>query len=67
MMVWHMKGNQFVKWPLKMSSDPKGRDKTKFCVFHNDYGHLTEECKQLKWEIEERIKKGHLKQFIKKE
>lgn len=56
-MVKHLKGKQFVKWSQKMSSDLKRQDNNKFCIFHNDYGHMTEHCKQLRWEIEALIKK----------
>lgn len=41
-----------MKWPQKMSPDMRVHDNTKFCAFHNDYGHLAEESRQLKWEIE---------------
>lgn len=34
--------------PKKMVSDPRTQDKRKVCNFHNDYGHLTIECHQLK-------------------
>ena len=37
--------------PLLMCSDGR-RDKTKFCRFHSDYGHYTNESRKLKDEIE---------------
>ncbi|XP_057958420.1 uncharacterized protein LOC131151190 [Malania oleifera] len=40
---------------------------SKFCKFHKDRGHDTEECIQLTNEIEALIKKGYLSRFIKKE
>lgn len=35
-MVEHLKGQRFVKWPQKMSSNLKGQDNNKLCSFHND-------------------------------
>ncbi|XP_021742868.1 uncharacterized protein LOC110708948 [Chenopodium quinoa] len=41
----------------------KGRDVKKYCMFHRDVGHYTEECVQLKENIEDLIQKGHLSQY----
>ncbi|XP_061353557.1 uncharacterized protein LOC133298305 [Gastrolobium bilobum] len=45
---------------------PKGvqRDESKFCVFHNDKGHTTDECLELRNTIEALIRKGKLQEFI---
>ena len=39
------------------------RDTTKYCRFHNDYGHDTKECHHLKDEIELLIRQGHLRRY----
>ncbi|XP_057997721.1 uncharacterized protein LOC131176668 [Hevea brasiliensis] len=50
--TWHM-----VKWLKKLNPDIVGkRDKGKFYRFHEDYGHTTNECRQLKDEIERLIR-----------
>ncbi|XP_021737299.1 uncharacterized protein LOC110703823 [Chenopodium quinoa] len=41
----------------------KGRDVKKYCMFHRDVGHYTEECVQLKENIEDLIRKGRLSQY----
>ncbi|GKA94622.1 reverse transcriptase domain-containing protein [Tanacetum coccineum] len=41
------------------------RDPNKYCEFHADIGHNTDECMQLRKQIEEMIKSGKLSQFIK--
>ena len=47
-----------------MKSDPTTRDNTKYCEFHKDYGHRTNNCIQLKREIEYLIQRGYLRRFI---
>ena len=47
-----------------MKSDPTTRDNTKYCEFHRDYGHRTDNCIQLKREIEYLIQRGYLRRFI---
>ena len=47
-----------------MKSDPATRDNTKYCEFHRDYGHRTDNCIQLRREIEYLIQHGYLRRFI---
>ena len=47
-----------------MKSDPATRDNTRYCEFHRDYGHRTDDCIQLKREIEYLIWRGYLRRFI---
>ncbi|XP_043714576.1 uncharacterized protein LOC122662938 [Telopea speciosissima] len=51
----------------KMVKPAHERNKNKYYRFHQDHGHDTEECRQLKDEIEALIQRGRLKRFIKKE
>ncbi|GKF20987.1 hypothetical protein Tco_0069625 [Tanacetum coccineum] len=41
------------------------RSSNKFCEFHNDKGHNTDECVQLKKQIEELVRASKLSHFIK--
>ncbi|GKA47989.1 reverse transcriptase domain-containing protein [Tanacetum coccineum] len=41
------------------------RSSNKFCEFHNDKGHNTDECIQLRKKIEELVRAGKLSYFIK--
>ena len=43
-----VRNEQFLRWPTQMKSDPATRDNTKYCEFHRDYGHRTNNCIQLK-------------------
>ncbi|XP_011094524.1 uncharacterized protein LOC105174196 [Sesamum indicum] len=50
------------QWPTKMKDNPKRLKSDKYCRFHRDRGHTTEECHHLKNEIEKLIQRGHLKE-----
>ena len=47
-----------------MKSNPARRDDTKYCEFHKDHGHQTDDCIQLKKEIEYLIQRGHLDRYV---
>ena len=47
-----------------MRLDPAKRDNTKYCEFHRDHGHQTDDCIQLRKEIEYLIRRGYLRRFI---
>ena len=59
-----VRNEQFLRWPTQMKSDPATRDNTKYCEFHRDYGHRTDNCIQLKREIEYLIQREYLRRFI---
>ena len=59
-----VRNEQFLRWPTQMKSDPATRDNTKYREFHRDYGHRTDNCIQLKKEIEYLIRRGYLLRFI---
>jgi len=62
-----IKDDPTLKWPKPLSSRPKGRNSWKYCRFHEGYGHSTNECHELKGQIEEFIQSGKLQEFIKKD
>ena len=47
-----------------MKTDPDKRDMTKYCDFHRDHRHRTDDCIQLKKEIEFLIRRGHLRSYV---
>nr|XP_023897409.1 uncharacterized protein LOC112009308 [Quercus suber] len=61
-----IKDEHYFKWPRPLHSSPNVRDKSKYCRFHKDHGHCTEDCRDLKEQIEELIRRGKLQKFMKK-
>ncbi|GJX81536.1 reverse transcriptase domain-containing protein [Tanacetum coccineum] len=53
------------KSPLLMTTPVEKRNNNKFCEFHREVGHNTDECMHLKRKIEELIKNGKLSHVIK--
>ena len=47
-----------------MKLDLAKRDDTKYCEFHKGHGHRTDDCIQLKKEIEYLIRLGHLSRYV---
>ena len=55
-----IKDEHYPKWPRLLHSSPNVCDKKKYCRFHKDHDHYTEDCRDLKEQIEELIWKGKL-------
>ena len=51
--------------PDPMRNQKSKRDSSKYCRFHRDTGHTTDECRQLKDEIEGLISRGYFRQYVK--
>nr|XP_023896904.1 uncharacterized protein LOC112008797 [Quercus suber] len=49
-----------LKWPKLLSTSSRKRDPKKYCRFHKDHGHYSDECHDLKEQIEELIQRGKL-------
>jgi hypothetical protein len=54
------------KPPPKIRTPLTKRSNQKYCEYHCDHGHWTEECLSLKKEIEMFIRQGKLKEFVAK-
>jgi hypothetical protein len=52
------------RWPAKMRTSPHKCNGQRYCEYHNDHGHLTEDCITLRREIEIFIQKGKLIKFL---
>ncbi|GMN65329.1 hypothetical protein TIFTF001_034407, partial [Ficus carica] len=62
-LIAHLKRQDFVTWSKKLPENP-ARDTSKYCEFHKDHGHNTVDCRALRAEVAELLKKGHLREFL---
>ncbi|GAV58162.1 hypothetical protein CFOL_v3_01696, partial [Cephalotus follicularis] len=53
-----------IQWPEKLRSPAERRDVEKYYQYHRDHGHDSEECRQLKNQIEDLIQRGHLRKYV---
>ncbi|RZS20038.1 hypothetical protein BHM03_00052512 [Ensete ventricosum] len=47
-----------------MKSYSERHDKRRYCRFHREYDHDTEECRDLQYQIEDLIQCGHLRRYV---
>ncbi|XP_065628093.1 uncharacterized protein LOC136066940 [Quercus suber] len=59
-----IKDEPSLKWPKKMKGDPNKHNRNKYCHFHRDHEHDTDECFDLKQQIENLIRQGKLRNFL---
>ncbi|XP_059436771.1 uncharacterized protein LOC132169835 [Corylus avellana] len=55
------------RWPGKMKALPQNRTTQKFCEYHNDHRHYTEDCISLQFEMEKFLGNGKLLKFVAEE
>ncbi|GAA0149043.1 hypothetical protein LIER_08315 [Lithospermum erythrorhizon] len=53
--------------PQRIKAPPHRKDLKKYCEYHKDHFHDTDDYRLLKAEIEKLIKRGHLREFVKKD
>ncbi|GLT99690.1 hypothetical protein SLE2022_171130 [Rubroshorea leprosula] len=59
-----IKNKMELRRPLPIRSSPASRDHSRYCDFHQDHGHTTEECHSLKSELEGLARKEMLNDYI---
>ncbi|XP_050223565.1 uncharacterized protein LOC130015165 [Mercurialis annua] len=58
---WIKHNNEEIRYPPRLVKDG---DRSKFCDFHDGYGHETEECGRLRSEIDKLVCQGRLQHFV---
>ena len=54
--LMQIKDKEALTYPEKLKGDPNRRSKDKYCRFHQDHGHDTADCYDLKQQIEALIR-----------
>ncbi|XP_027178032.1 uncharacterized protein LOC113777197 [Coffea eugenioides] len=62
-----MRQNHLGRAPPEILGTREKRNSSLYCAYHRDVGHETEDCNDLKREIENLIRQGYLKQFVRKD
>ncbi|GKV39077.1 hypothetical protein SLEP1_g46896 [Rubroshorea leprosula] len=60
----HIKNKMDLRRPDPMRTAAASRDHTRYCDFHQDHGHTTEQCNSLKSELESLAQKGMLNEYV---
>ena len=53
-----------VQWPRRSDRPGEKKDPSRWCDFHSDIGHTTDECVALRKEVAYLLKKGYLKELL---
>jgi len=61
-----IKDEHYLKWLRPLHLSPNMCNKKNYYRFHKGHGHHTEDCKDLKEQIDELIQRGKLQKFVKK-
>src|SRR5262249_27998109 len=62
--LMEIRDNEYLKCPRPLHSDPRSRDRNKYCRYHPDHVHDFDECRELKNEIEVLVRRGYLDHFM---
>ena len=62
--LMEIEGEGYLPKPTPLCTPLAKRNMKKYCRYHRDYGHDTEECYKLKDEIEVLIQRGHLRRYV---
>ena len=59
-----IKNESFFKWPNKMAGDPMKRNQNLYCQYHQEPGHTTEDCRNLRNLLDQLVQEGKLKHCL---
>ena len=65
--LMQIKDDPSLKWLEKMKGDPNKHNRNKYCRFHKDHRHGTDESFDLKQQIENLIRQGKLRNFLRRD
>ena len=59
-----VKNEPFFQWPSRMASDPSKRNQNLYCAYHQEPGHTTDDCRNLKNHLDRLIREGKLRHLL---
>ena len=59
-----IKNDSFFKWANKMAGDLMRHNQNLYCQYHQDHGHITEDCRNLWDHLDQLFRDGKLKQLL---
>ncbi|KAJ4972529.1 hypothetical protein NE237_005703 [Protea cynaroides] len=66
-LLHNLKGTQYeLSHHAPMKLDPQSETSRKYCCYHCENGHDTDKCLSLRYAIEDRIKRGHIREYMEK-
>ena len=51
-----IKNEPFFKWPNKMAGDPMKHNQNLYCQYHQELGHTTEDCRNLRYHLDQLVR-----------
>ena len=59
-----IKNESFLKWPNKMADDPMRRNQNLYCQYHQELGHTTKDCRNLRNHLDQLVREGKLRHLL---
>nr|XP_023896563.1 uncharacterized protein LOC112008466 [Quercus suber] len=59
-----IRNEPYFKWPNKMAGDPEKHNQNRYCQYHQDHGHATEDYRNLWDYLDQLVWEGKLKHFL---
>ena len=59
-----IKNEPYFRWLNKMCGDPSRHNQSLHCLYHQERGHTTEDCRTLWNHLEQLVKEGRLQQLL---
>nr|XP_023876480.1 uncharacterized protein LOC111988904 [Quercus suber] len=59
-----IKDEPYFRWPNKMAGEPERRNQNRYCQYHQDHGHTTEDCRNLRNYLDQLVREGKLKHLL---
>ena len=59
-----IKNESFFKWPNKMAGDAMKCNQNLYCQYHQEPGHTTEDCRNLRNHLDHLVREGKLRHLL---